>query len=701
MLFVRKKRNQVAHSQHVRLIQCAVLFVLLAGIVSTGVLNVSSITVAADAANEGAEYTSDQLEGLNFLNEVRARAGVPPVQLNAAITKAAIAHAEFYNANRSDLPGLSAHSEISGRPGYTGKSAFERMMSAGWVSGYSGYSYGEVMHFGQPSSKSAIQGWLDTAYHRAIILDPVFTEIGIGLAQGTAVLDTGGPGMSQQIHAGITVYPYDQQTNVPVGFYGGEIPDPLSQFAVKHTGYIISANTDKNMTSHTALITDEKGTEIPYYDEVKGNVLYLFPKPILQGNHRYTVSLKYQIEGSVDTLNKVWSFTTGKGHALTQLTPAYNEIVLNEGGEIQLQTEGGYDDETAEVLPGSEVKYSVDQKNGLNVSYAGVITGGKPGDYILTVSSGAVSSQIKVKVYPKLKTKVYPATNPGKLTDITGNKALPAIEWALQAGIMAEAEKGLFKPEAAVSEAEFWTMLLRANNINIDAYKPAKTKHWADAAYLIAKERNFPLNGLSNLNARDSRITRLKIAEIIAAADGLNYKNNDAVRFVLGKDYVRCETELSVFGYQGGEWITRAEAAQILQYLRPKLNELRGRPVSTTPNSSLPALPPKQVYVEPVVLEDRTFFAEFHENRTLTLKGKFTQFGGQTLKVRVQTQKEPRKMLNEVSVTLDPEGMFQVDCGPYEQEGLNLYFTTPKGNFYLNIQYNTMNRTKYPSSYNE
>lgn len=150
-----------------------------------------------------------------------------------------------------------------------------------------------------------------------------------------------------------------------------------------------------------------------------------------------------------------------------------------------------------------------------------------------------------------------------------------------------------------------------------------------------------------------------------------------------------------------GEWITRAEAAQILQYLRPKLNELRGRPVSTTPNSSLPALPPKQVYVDPVVLEDRTFFAEFHENRTLTLKGKFTQFGGQTLKVRVQTQKEPRKMLNEVSVTLDPEGMFQVDCGPYEQEGLNLYFTTPKGNFYLNIQYNTMNRTKYPSSYNE
>lgn len=700
MRFVRKKRNQAVRSQRVRLLQCAFLFVLLTAIVSTGLLNVSSTTVAADAASEGAGYTSYQLEGLNFLNEVRTRAGVPPVQLNAAITKAAIAHAEFYNANQADLPGLSAHSEIAGKPGYTGKSSLERMRAAGWVSGSQGYASGEVMHFGQNSSVAAIQSWLNTAYHRSIILDPSYTEIGIGLVGGTAVLDAGGPGKSQQVNVGITMYPYDQQTDVPVGFYGGEIPDPLSQFAANHSGYIISANTDKNIASHKAVITDEKGTEIPFYEEVKGDDLYLFPKAVLKGNYRYTVSLEYQEEGSVNTLNKVWSFTTGKGHALTQLMPSYNEIVLGEGGQFQLQVEGGYDDGTTEVLPGSELKYAVKQSKGLNVSSTGAITGVKSGDYLFTVSSGAVSSQVKVKVYPKLKTIVYPAADPGKLTDITGNKALPAIEWALRAGVMTEASKGLFKPEAAVSEAEFWTMLLRAYNINIDAYKPAKIKHWADAAYLIAKDRNFPLNGLSNQYARDSQITRLKIAEIIAAADGLNFKGNDAVKLVLGKDYVRCETELSVSGYQGEKGITRAEAAQILQYLRLRLSELRGRPVSATPASSLPALPPKQVYVEPVTLEDRTFFAKFHEDHTLTVKGKFTQFAGQTLKVRMQTQKEPRKMIGDVTVTLESEGNFQADCGPYEQEGLNLYFTTPKGNFYLNIQYNTMNQTKYPSSYN-
>lgn len=212
---------------------------------------------------------------------------------------------------------------------------------------------------------------------------------------------------------------------------------------------------------------------------------------------------------------------------------------------------GGYDDGTTEMLPGSEVKYAVNQKNGLSVSANGTIAGVKSGDYMLTVSSAGVSSPVKVKVYSKWKTKAYPAANPGKLTDIKGHKALPAIEWALQAGIMTEAGKGLFKPEAAVSEAEFWTMLLKAYKINIEAYRPAASKHWADTAYLIAKERNFPLSGLTNPYARDSRITRLKIAEIIAAADGLNYKGNDAVKLVLGKDYVRCETELSLAGYQG------------------------------------------------------------------------------------------------------------------------------------------------------
>ncbi|WP_161627149.1 CAP domain-containing protein [Paenibacillus sp. UNC217MF] len=34
------------------------------------------------------------------------------------------------------------------------------------------------MHFGQKSSTMAMQGWLDTAYHRDIILGSAYNEIG-------------------------------------------------------------------------------------------------------------------------------------------------------------------------------------------------------------------------------------------------------------------------------------------------------------------------------------------------------------------------------------------------------------------------------------------------------------------------------------------------------------------------------------------
>ncbi|OKP92731.1 CAP domain-containing protein [Paenibacillus sp. P32E] len=698
MLFVGKKRNQVVRSPRMRFIHYTVLFVLVFGIVSTGLFSAAGNIAAADPTSEGSGYTEDQLEGLQFLNEVRTRAGIPPVQLNAAITKAAISHAEFYNNNQADLPGLSAHSEISGKPGYTGQSVIARMKAAGWASGSQGYASGEVMHFQQKSSKAAIQGWLDTAYHRDIILDPRYTEIGIGLVNGTAVLDAGGPGKTQPVAGGISVYPYDQQTNVPVGFYGSEIPNPLEQFEAKYSGYIISAATDKNMISHQTVLTDEKGTEVPYYEEFKDdNTLFIYPKSVLKGNHKYTVSLEYQVEGSLDTQTKVWSFTTGKGHVLTQLVPTYKEIVINEGGPFQLQMEGNYDDGTKDVLLGDEVKYSVNRTNGLSVSSTGAIMGVKSGDYTITASLGALSSQLKVKVYPKLKSKIYPAADPGKLTDIAGNKAFPAIEWALKAGIMTEAGKGLFKPDAAVSEAEFWTMLLKAYNVNIEAYQPVKIKHWADAAYLIAKDRNFPLDGLSKLPARDSRITRLKIAEIIAAADGLNFKNYDAVKFVLGKDYVRGVTELSLSGYQGDKGITRAEAAQILQYLRPKLTELRGRPTGATPTSVLTELPPKVVYVKPDMFTNQTLFADFHGDHALTVEGKFTQFAGQSLKVRVQTGGKHPKQIEDVTVTLDSEGKFKVESGPYEQASLNLYLETPEGSYYLDIQYNTMNENQYSS----
>ncbi|GJM72810.1 hypothetical protein HMSSN036_50260 [Paenibacillus macerans] len=152
------------------------------------------------------------MEAVDFLNEVRAKIGVQPVTLNREVTQAAEAHAKYYNANKEGHPGLDAHSEKEGNEGFTGASVKERIRAAGWSSGSNGAAYGEVMHFKQNSSSSAIQGWLDSAYHRDIILSPRYSEIGIGLADGTAVVDMAGRDSLPRFPA---AYPFTPTTGRP------------------------------------------------------------------------------------------------------------------------------------------------------------------------------------------------------------------------------------------------------------------------------------------------------------------------------------------------------------------------------------------------------------------------------------------------------------------------------------------------------
>ncbi|KAI7282667.1 hypothetical protein KC345_g3369 [Hortaea werneckii] len=665
---------------------------------AAGVLSSSAnSSYAADSAAGTAGYTTEQLDALTFLNEVRGKSGVPPVSLSAPLNQAADAHAKYYNTNKDQHPGLSAHSEIAGNPGFTGSGVTARVKAAGWVSGSRGYALGEVMTFQHATGREAIQSWLDTAYHREIILGAGYSELGFALVQGTGVADLAGPGSISPITGGISVYPYDGQTGVPVGFYGLEIPNPLDQFGAEYSGYIISAAADKPIVSHQATITDESGKAITYHEELDGKyTLFLYPKSVLEGYHKYTVSLQYQVEGSPETLSKIWSFTTGKGHGLTRIIPELNELVMNENGKLQIQLNGQYDDGVTEPLADG-VTFASSNPNSLRVSLSGELTAVKAGDYTVKIAKGGVSVTVKVKVHAKWKTKAYTGTSPALIHDISGHKNQAAIEWGLQTGIIAPAAKGIFKPDGSISEAEFWSLLLKAYNVNISAYQPAKVKHWADAAYLIAKERNYPLKGLTATAERDKPLSRLKAAEIVSAADGINVRNSDAITYVLAKDYIRGITALSYEGYQGETLLTRAEAVQLVQNLRPKLSELRGAPVSATPASSLPELPPQQVYIRPV-LEDRSLLVTFREDHSLVFEGKFTAYAGQTVDLMIQAKTEAgSKALEAVKATLDSQGQFRVEAaGPFQWDALNLYFNpTPSLGYYISVHYNTMNYSHY------
>ncbi|WP_458120121.1 S-layer homology domain-containing protein [Paenibacillus sp. Z6-24] len=142
--------------------------------------------------------------------------------------------------------------------------------------------------------------------------------------------------------------------------------------------------------------------------------------------------------------------------------------------------------------------------------------------------------------------------------------ALETIQWGYSSGLVKGYQDGQFKPGKTVTEAEFLTMLIRS-------YEPevtASTKgNWAAPYYNRAKALNYPVKSYTALASRNQVITRAKVAEMIAAADGVNFSGNNAIRYLLafglanGSD----SNQVSVASFKGSQPLTRAEALQFIK----------------------------------------------------------------------------------------------------------------------------------------
>ncbi|WP_018754547.1 CAP domain-containing protein [Paenibacillus terrigena] len=654
-----------AHGQHRRkFARLSIILLLTLGMyfVQSALLEQTRAAASTDSSSDA----QDQLDALAMLNEIRAQVGVPALVLSKEITQAARSHAAYYNRHERDKKvSLSAHQEKQGMEGFTGTSAMDRMKAAGWNQAGTYRSSGEVMHFKQKTSRQAMQGWLDTAYHRAIILSPKYNEVGIALVDGTAVVNLGGTRAPAPLQNGIAAYPFPGMTQAPVGFYGNEVPNPLSQLGVDYSGYIISATTIDAIDWHEASLIDEKGAAIPFYEEIySGNTLFLYPKTILEGFHTYRVQLAYRTEGSSETQHQSWSFKTGEGHKLLSIAGSPDELVINEGEETSIRVTGFYDDSVTEPIT-SHVRYVSNNPAGLKPVSSSSFQGIKAANYYITAHVGNLATErVLIKVLPKLKTKTYPP--------LTASK-----------------------PDAAVTEAEFWTMLLKQHQVDVDAYAPASKKHAADAAYQIAASRNIPLLGLTSIPARDKPITRVKIAEVLASVDGVHFTQYNAIWYVLGMGYLKGDTDSTIYGFNNEGTMTQQEAIQLLADLKPKMKSLRGRPIKPTPAELLPPLPKRESYKKPAVLKDYTLIATYHPDRTLTVEGKFTVIAGQQTTLMVQTGGKKPKAIEEVQVAIDREGNFKITSGPYTEDALNLYLRTEGAMYWISVEENAMNISEF------
>jgi tetratricopeptide (TPR) repeat protein len=253
-------------------------------------------------------------EALLSVNRLRAGVGVAPVVADPRLRAGAQAHAYYFLFNHasSGVRGLGIHDEAEGMPGFSGATVRARARHFG----VEDLAFGEVItHRSDPVA--ALVDWVNTVYHRLPILRRDLQALGYGQATVGAlpieVMDfafrpPAAPGR------GMLPYPVAGQANVPVAFYGNEIPDPVPNAAYP-VGYPITLTFDRGarvqIASHHLL--DDAGQEVETYvllpsDPSMENSLALLARRPLQPSATYRVAVTGTLEGA--PFEKQWQFTT-------------------------------------------------------------------------------------------------------------------------------------------------------------------------------------------------------------------------------------------------------------------------------------------------------------------------------------------------------------------------------------------------------
>ena len=137
---------------------------------STGTGTTTKPSTGTGNASAGvSSSTAFQTQVINLVNQERAKAGLSALKTDALLTKVAVEKARDMDVNNY----FSHNSPTYGSP-------FDMMRSFGVT-----YSYaGENIASGQRTPQEVMTAWMNSAGHRANILSPNFTKIGVGYVNG-------------------------------------------------------------------------------------------------------------------------------------------------------------------------------------------------------------------------------------------------------------------------------------------------------------------------------------------------------------------------------------------------------------------------------------------------------------------------------------------------------------------------------------
>ena len=139
-----------------------------AGSTATGTTNSSTTgganTTDTDSTTAGAGDDADRV--LELVNAERTGRGLTELTRNSLLDAAAEAHAGDMAAN-----------DFFAHTGSDGGNVGDRATAAG----YTWSRVGENIAFGQQSPEEVMDAWMNSDGHRANILNPDFTELGVGI----------------------------------------------------------------------------------------------------------------------------------------------------------------------------------------------------------------------------------------------------------------------------------------------------------------------------------------------------------------------------------------------------------------------------------------------------------------------------------------------------------------------------------------
>ncbi len=254
------------------------------------------------------------LEAISFIiimfNSVRSSVGMSQLKINYSLKKAAEWHWKYMVINRE-----LGHYESYIRKGFSGRKPIDRALRAGYPKTNS--CVGEVLSYLKPAIRNSelLSAYcqLNSVYHRGIVLDPDFDEMGVAAGKGYMVALLGTrkyfshrryPGRKREIF----FYPYDGQKDFFVSFDSdAEEPDPIKGASVVgppisvHFSYYEVQKIKRKFRSFfdyqssIRFSLKEKGSssEIPFYRVVEDKSVYFVPRKPLKAGTDYVAEFDF------------------------------------------------------------------------------------------------------------------------------------------------------------------------------------------------------------------------------------------------------------------------------------------------------------------------------------------------------------------------------------------------------------------------